>query len=72
MGQDPPRARTKLHRALILGLMIAFGLLLVGAMTFYGVVTFTSSSLVALLVVLAAAAIAGIAFSWRRYFAGRR
>jgi hypothetical protein len=72
MGQDPARARPKLHRALILALMIVFALLLVGAMTFYGVVTFTSSSLVALVVVLAAAAIGGIAFSWRRYFAGRR
>jgi hypothetical protein len=62
----------KLHRALILALMILFALLLVGAMTFYGVATFTSGSLVALVVVLAAAAIGGIAFSWRRYFAGRR
>jgi hypothetical protein len=62
----------KLHRALTLVVMIVFALLLVGVMVLYGVATFTSNSLVALLVVLAAAAIGGIAFSWRRYFAGRR
>jgi fatty-acid desaturase len=62
----------KLHRAVTLALMIVCGLLLVGAMTAYGVATFSGGSLVALLVVLAAAAMAGIAFSYRRYFARRR
>ncbi|MBO0684675.1 MAG: hypothetical protein J2P45_16090 [Candidatus Dormibacteraeota bacterium] len=61
----------RVHRAIVLALMILFGVLLVGTMTFYGIATFTSSSLVALVVVVAAAALGGIAFSWRRYF-GRR
>ena len=62
----------KLHRALTLLVMILFSLVLIAAMTVYGVATFSSGSLVALIVVLAAAAIAGIVFSWRRYFPGRR
>jgi K+-transporting ATPase c subunit len=62
----------KLHRALTLLVMIAFSLLLIAAMTIYGVATFSSGSLVALLIVVVGAAIAGIAFSWRRYFPGRR
>ena len=62
----------KLHRALTLALMIVFSLLLVSAMTIYGIATFSSESLVALVVVLVAAAVAGIVFSWRRYFPGRR
>ena len=62
----------KLHRALTLVVMIVFSLVLILAMTVYGIGTFSSGSLVALLVVLGAAAIAGILFSWRRYFPGRR
>lgn len=58
----------KLHRALTLLVMIVVSLVLVGAMTLYGIATFSWNSLVALLVVLAAAAIGGIVFSWRRYF----
>jgi len=52
--------------------MILCGGALVGAMTAYGVATFSSGSLLALLVVLIAAVLAGIAFSYRRYFARRR
>jgi hypothetical protein len=62
----------KLHRALTLVLMIVFSLLLIAAMTIYGIATFSSESLIALLVVLIVAAVAGIVFSWRRYFPGRR
>lgn len=62
----------KLHRAVMLVLMILCGLALVGAMTAYGISTFSGGSLVALLVVLVAAALAGIGFSYRRYFARKR
>lgn len=58
----------KLHRALTLAVMILFSLVLIGAMTLQGVQEWSSQSLVALGVVVAAAAIAGVAFSWRRYF----
>ena len=58
----------KLHRAVTLVLMIVFSLLLIA----YGIATFSSGSLAALVVVLVAAAVAGILFSWRRYFPGRR
>jgi hypothetical protein len=62
----------KIHRAVTLVLMILCAVALVGAMTAYGVATFSGGSLVALLVVLAAAALAGIGFSYRRYFARKR
>ena len=62
----------KLHRAVTLVVMIVLGLVLVGAMTAYGVSTFSGGSLVALVVVLVAAGLAGIGFSYRRYFARRR
>jgi hypothetical protein len=62
----------KLHRALTLVVMIVFSLALIVATTIYGVATFTSGSLVALVVVVVVTAIAGIVFSWRRYFPGRR
>jgi uncharacterized integral membrane protein len=62
----------KLHRALTLVVMILLSLALVAAMTAYGFATFDSGSLIALAVVLLAAAVAGILFSWRRYFPGRR
>jgi hypothetical protein len=62
----------KLHRAVTLALMIVLGLVLVGAMTAYGIATFSGGSLVALLVVIVAAALAGIGFSYGRYFARRR
>jgi hypothetical protein len=57
----------KLHRAVTLVVMLLVSLLLVAAMTAYGIGTFDAGSLVALLVVLVAAAVAGIAFSYRRY-----
>jgi hypothetical protein len=62
----------KVHRAVTLVLMILCGLVLVGAMTAYGVATISGGSAVALIVVLVAAALAGIGFSYRRYFPRRR
>jgi hypothetical protein len=62
----------KLHRAVTLVLLILCGVALVGGMTAYGIATFSGGSLVALVVVLVAAALAGIGFSYRRYFARRR
>ena len=62
----------KVYRAITLALMILLGLALVAGMTAYGISTFSAQSLVALAVVVVAAAIAGIAFSLRRYFPRRR
>lgn len=61
----------RIYRAVTLVLMIVFALILVAAMTAYGVSTFSGGSLVALGVVLVAAAAAGIAFSYYRYFGKR-
>jgi uncharacterized membrane-anchored protein len=58
----------KIHRAITLVVMIVGSLLLIGLMTFEGIREWNSQSLVALLVVVVVAAVAGIAFSWRRYF----
>ena len=62
----------KLHRAVTLTVMIALSVALIVAMTIHGIATFSAGSLVALLIVLLVAAVAGILFSWRRYFPGRR
>jgi hypothetical protein len=58
----------KMHRAVVLVVMMlsAVGLLIL--LTAGAVATFDSHSLIALAVVLVAAAISGIAFSWKRYF----
>ena len=61
----------KLHRAITLVVMIALALLLIGWAILVGIATISSQSLVALAVVLVAAAIAGAAFSFRRYFPRR-
>jgi hypothetical protein len=61
----------KTYRAVTLIVMILLAVLLVGGMTAYGIATFNRGSLVALAVVVGAAAVGGIAFSYRRYF-GRR
>lgn len=60
-----------IHRAVTLVLLLVLAGLTVAAMTAYGVGTFSGRSLVALLVVIVAAAIAGVAFSLRRYFPRR-
>ncbi|HEY7199903.1 MAG TPA: hypothetical protein VIC57_06820 [Candidatus Dormibacteraeota bacterium] len=62
----------KIYRAVTLVVMILCALLLVAGMTAYGISTFSGGSLVALVIVLVGAAIAGIAFSYRRYFPRRR
>jgi uncharacterized membrane-anchored protein len=62
----------KIYRAITLGLMILLGVGLVAVMTIQGVSTFDQASLLSLLAVVAVALIAGVAFSWRRYFPRRR
>jgi asparagine N-glycosylation enzyme membrane subunit Stt3 len=61
----------KAHRAVTLVVMMLLALVLVAGMTAYGISTFDGGSLVALIVVIAAAAIAGLAFSFSRYFPRR-
>ena len=57
----------KLHRAIVLVVMmlIAIGSLVLLASA--GIANFDSRSLIALLVVVVGAAIGGVAFSWKRY-----
>ncbi|TME70632.1 MAG: hypothetical protein E6I42_10725 [Chloroflexi bacterium] len=57
----------KLHRAIVLVLMMVLGVGIVVLLTASGIANFDSHSLIALVVVLVAAAISGIAFSWKRY-----
>jgi heme A synthase len=57
----------KLHRAVTLVIMLLISLVLVAALTVQGVQEWNGRSLVALAVVVVAAAIGGIAFSWKRY-----
>jgi len=57
----------KIHRAIVLILMM---LIAVGAfvlLTVAGIASFDVHSLIALAVVVVAAAISGVAFSWKRY-----
>jgi hypothetical protein len=58
----------KLHRAIVLVVMMVIALGAFALLTAAGIASFDSHSLVALLVVVIAAAISGAAFSWRRYF----
>lgn len=69
---DPGRTPLRPHRTVTYVLMMLLSVVLIGAMTWYGIQTFSRGSLLALAVVLVGAAIAGIAFSWKRYFPGRR
>ncbi len=58
----------KIHRAVTL---VAMMLLAVGALALLlipGIATFDSHSLIALVVVVVAAAVGGVAFSWKRYY----
>ena len=57
----------KLHRAIVLVLMMVLGVGIVVLLTATGIANFDSHSLIALVVVLVAAAISGVAFSWKRY-----
>jgi len=61
----------RLHRAVILILMMLLALALLGFMLAGAVSTWDSRSLTALVVVIVVAAVGGIAFSWRRYFGKR-
>ncbi|MGI8564426.1 MAG: hypothetical protein ACR2MZ_12940 [Candidatus Dormibacter sp.] len=61
----------KLHRAITLVVMIVASLLLLVVSVAFGAASLGPGSLTALLVVVVAAAIAGIAFSWKRYFPRR-
>ena len=57
----------KVHRAIVLLVMMLIGLGALILLTAAGIATFDSRSLVALLVVIVAAVIGGVAFSWKRY-----
>lgn len=57
----------KIHRAIVLVVMM---LIAVGAfilLTAAGIANFDGRSLIALIVVVVAAALSGVAFSWKRY-----
>jgi hypothetical protein len=58
----------RLHRAIVLVVMMLLTVGLLAVMTVSGIASFDSRSLVALVVVLLAAALSGVAFSWKRYF----
>jgi hypothetical protein len=57
----------KLHRAIVLVLMMVLAVGVIVLLTATGIATFDGHSLIALAVVLVAAAISGVAFSWKRY-----
>jgi hypothetical protein len=59
------------HRAITLALMLAASILLLVLMLASGLSTMGGRGLIALAVVLVAAAVAGLAFSWKRYFPRR-
>ena len=61
----------KLHRAITLAVLIVGSLALLGLMLAGAGAEIGGQGLLALGVVVAVAAVAGIAFSWRRYFPGR-
>ena len=57
----------KVHRAIVLVVMMAMAVALIVLFTASGIASFDAHSLIALGVVVAAAAISGVAFSWKRY-----
>jgi len=57
----------KLHRAIVLVVMMLIALGALALLTVAGIASFDRKSLIALLVVVLAAAISGVAFSWKRY-----
>lgn len=57
----------KIHRAIVLVVMMLIAIGALVLLTAAGVSRFDSHSLIALVVVVVAAAIGGIAFSWNRY-----
>jgi hypothetical protein len=58
----------KRHRAIVLVVMMLMAVGVLALLTAAGISTFDNHSLIALGVVLLAAAISGVAFSWKRYF----
>ena len=58
----------KLHRAIVLVVMMVLTLGLLVLFIASGVASIDSHSLIALAVVIVAAAVGGVAFSWNRYF----
>jgi hypothetical protein len=61
----------KVHRAIVLVVMMGLTLGLIVLMTASGIASFDAHSLLALAVVVVAAAVSGVAFSWNRYFKRR-
>ena len=59
--------RVKLHRAIVLVVMMLIAVGVLVLLTATGIANFDSHSLIALVVVVVAAAISGVAFSWKRY-----
>ena len=57
----------KIHRAVVLVVMMLIAAGAFVLLTAAGIAEFDGRSLIALLVVVVAAAISGIAFSWKRY-----
>lgn len=57
----------KIHRAIVLVVMMLIALGAFVLLTAAGIASFDGRSLIALIIVLAAAAISGVAFSWKRY-----
>jgi hypothetical protein len=57
----------KIHRAIVLVVMMLIALGALALLTIAGIASFDRKSLIALLVVVLAAAISGVAFSWKRY-----
>jgi Na+-transporting methylmalonyl-CoA/oxaloacetate decarboxylase beta subunit len=57
----------KRHRAVVLVLMMLLGIGVIVLLTAEGIANFDQHSLIALGVVIVAAAISGVAFSWKRY-----
>jgi hypothetical protein len=57
----------KVHRAIVLVVMMLIGVGALILLTAAGIATFDSRSLIALVVVVVAAVIGGVAFSWQRY-----
>ena len=57
----------KVHRAIVLVVMMLIALGAFVLLTAAGIASFDGRSLIALIVVVVAAAIGGVAFSWKRY-----
>ena len=60
-------ASVKVHRAIVLVVMMLIALGALVLLTAAGIANFDGRSLIALVVVLVAAAMSGVAFSWKRY-----